>query len=119
MKKSSKAVLLSALVLPGAGHVFLKRYVSAMVLIGISLAALYVLISTAVEQALQISEKILNGEIQPDIASIAQMVSESSIGAETQLVSLSTTALILVWLVSIIDSFRAGRLQDGVSGTKN
>jgi len=65
MKRSTKAVLLSAFVFPGAGHVFLKRYLAGVVLAGVALIALYVYVSGAVEQALKITDMIERGELQP------------------------------------------------------
>ena len=38
MKKSTKAALLSALICPGAGHIFLKKYIRAMLLVAATLA---------------------------------------------------------------------------------
>ena len=45
MKKSTKAALLSAFVLPGAGHIFLKKYIPGVALVGASLGGIYYLTS--------------------------------------------------------------------------
>lgn len=111
MKKSSKAVFLTAFVLPGLGHYVLKRYISAVILIGASLILSYVLISTAIERALVISDKILKGEIQPDMLEITRLVSESSTGDGASLIGYATTALIAVWAVALLDIFRVSRQQ--------
>ena len=108
-----KSALLSAFVFPGVGHVYLKRYVSGALLAGTAFMALYFVISTAVERALQIVDKIQRGEIQPDVAVITELVAKQPIGAEAQLTNIAMAVLIIAWLIGIVDSYRVGRLQDG------
>jgi len=111
MKKPTKAALLSALVFPGVGHVFLKRTLSGAVLAGAAFVALYVLVSSAVDRALEIVDKIQRGEIQPDIAVITELVSKQSTGTEAQIINIATAVLIIAWLIGVVDSYRVGRLQ--------
>lgn len=106
-----KAALLSAFVFPGVGHVYLKRYIPGGLLAGTAFIALYFLISEMVERALQIVDKIQNGEIQPDVAVITELVSKQPMGNEAQLMSIATAVLIIAWLIGIVDSYRAGRLH--------
>lgn len=112
MSKTSKAVLLSALVFPGTGHFLLKKSVAGAVLFGASLGALYYLVVSAVEQARKIVEKIQSGEIQLDGLDITELVSNQLSGSETQTQSVATVVLILSWLIGIVDSYRVGRIQD-------
>jgi len=112
MKKSTKAVLLSALVFPGVGHIFLKKYMSGVVLAGASFAAIYYLLSKMVEKALQITESIQSGDVQLDVEAITELVSKQSTGAEAQLLNIATAAFIICWLIGIIDSYRVGYTQD-------
>jgi len=113
MKKSTKAALLSALVFPGMGHFIVKKPVQGVAALVIALASLYVLISNAIERAQSIVAKIQSGEISPDVASITQLVSQSSVGADTQLLNAATAILFVVWIFGIVDSYRIGRkMQD-------
>jgi len=112
VKTSTKAVLLSAFVFPGTGHIYLKRYSPGVVLIGASFAALYYLVSKAIEKALQIAEKIQSGDVQPDVEAITELVSEVSTGPEAQLLNIAAATLIVCWLIGIIDSYRLGRARD-------
>jgi hypothetical protein len=112
VKKSTKAALLSAFVFPGVGHIYLKRYVPGILLSGTSFAAIYYLVSKAVERALEISEKIQSGEVELDVEAITEMVSQQSRGADAQLLNIATTVLIICWIVGIIDSYRAGRSRE-------
>lgn len=111
MKKTTKAVLLSALIFPGAGHIFLKRYTSASLLAAVSFGALYVIVSNAVDRALDIVDKIQRAELQPDITAITTVLSKQPLGADAQTINMATLVLIVVWLVAVADSYRAGRLQ--------
>ena len=109
MKKPSKAVLLTAFVFPGLGHYLLKRYISAAIFIGTSAILSFLLISTAIERALVISDKILKGEIQPDLINITKLVSESTVGDEGSMIGFVTTAFISVWAMALLDIFRVSR----------
>ena len=112
MKKSTKALLLSALVFPGAGHLYLKKYLSASLLIGTVLIAFYFLITRAVEKAQHIVELIQTGEVQPDIASVTELITQSPTDSEGQLLNMATAALVIAWLVGIFDSYRVSRALD-------
>lgn len=112
MKKSNKAVLLSALVFPGAGHFLLKKRISGAILAAASLAALYLIISNMLERAQQIVDKILSGEVNPDEAAIAELLSRQPAGSESQLLDIAWAVLIISWLIGIVDSYRCGRTQD-------
>jgi hypothetical protein len=112
MKSSTKAVLLSAFVFPGLGHIYLKKYIPGVVLLGTSLAGSYYLISKTVENALQIVEKIQGGNIQPDITAITELVTKQSTGTDSQLVNIATIIIFICWIIGIIDSYRVGKLRD-------
>ena len=109
MTKPIKAVMLSALVFPGAGHLFLKKYVSGIVFAGITVVSLYFIISRTVERALEIVDKIQRGEVQLDIAAITELVSKQP--ADANLLNLTWTVLIIAWVIGIGDSYRVGRGQ--------
>lgn len=106
MKRSTKAALFSALIFPGVGHIYLKTYMAGVLLASVSFVAIYYLISKAVERAFEISEKIQSGDVKLDIAAITELVSQQSNGTDIQLLNISTTAVIICWLIGIIDSYR-------------
>ncbi len=112
MTKSTKAALLSALVFPGVGHFFLKKYISATVLAGAAVGGIYYLLMIMVERAVQITAKIQTGEIPLNVAGITELVSKQSTGAEAQLQNIATAIFIICWLIGIVDSYRVGRAQD-------
>jgi len=106
VKRSTKAALFSALIFPGVGHIYLKKYMAGVLLASVSFVAIYYLISKAVERAFEISEKIQSGDVKLDIAAITELVSQQSNGTDIQLLNISTTAVIICWLIGIIDSYR-------------
>lgn len=111
MSKAANAALLSALVLPGAGHYFLKRYLRGTLLAGAALVSLYVVAYRIVERALEIAEKIRVGEVQFDVTAIAEILSIQPAGTESQLLRLAWIVLIVSWLIGIADSYRLGLMQ--------
>jgi len=112
MKKSTKAVLLSALVFPGMGHLSLKKYIAAIVLAGASFASIYYTMTKSVENALLIVEKIEKDYNQPDLAAIIDSASQQPVGSDAYLLDIATAVFVICWLIGIIDSYRVGRAQD-------
>jgi hypothetical protein len=112
MNNSMKAALLSAFVFPGVGHFVLKKYIPGAVLAGTAFAGLYFLTAKTVEKTLQIIEKIQSGEVQLDATTITELVSKQATGTEGQLLDIAAAALLISWLIGIVDSYRVGRAQD-------
>lgn len=106
MKKTEKAILLSILVFPGSGHLFLKRYVLGSLLIIVALISSYFVISEMIISALDLADKIKRGEVPPDIFLIKELLLKKASGGEFQLINMSVNVLICVWLIGILDSFR-------------
>ena len=112
MSKSTKAALLSALVFPGSGHIYLKRYIPGGVLIAAALAATYHIVSIAVQNALSIVEQIQRGEVSADAISITELATQQSAANGSQSIELATIVLILCWIIGIVDAYRLGQAQD-------
>ncbi len=110
MKKSSKAALLSALIFPGVGHLYLKKYFSGIILLGLSLAGILYIISVTVDRAFQIVDKIQSGAISPDVDAITQALAQQSGGAGANFLNAATMIVVVCWVVGIVDSYRLGRL---------
>ncbi|MDH3635017.1 MAG: hypothetical protein OES20_09955 [Gammaproteobacteria bacterium] len=119
MKKSHKAVLFSAFVFPGGGHLYLKKHIQAALLILVSVACIGVLLSVAMEKAQQIRDKILAGEIPLDLTRITAEVSNQVAAGGTQMADIATYVLLICWLLGIADSYRLGRIQDKVDPPGN
>jgi len=111
MKKPMKAALLSAFVYPGAGHFFLKKYSLCALFACTFSVPLYFIISEIITKAEHIVEQIKNGEIPMNIAAISESLSSSTAGIDTQEINIKMYALVIIWLIGIIDSYRLGRTK--------
>jgi len=118
MNQSLKAALFSAFIFPGSGHFLLKKPVLGSMLGAVSILCLWALLSTALEKAQEISFKIQSGEIPLDITRITEEVSTQVAAGGTQLADIATYLLLICWLVGIVDSYRAGRLQDKANSAR-
>lgn len=114
MRKSTKAVLLSAFVFPGAGHFYLKENITGSVLAIAAFFGLYSIVAGILERAQQIADKIVSGEVQADMTIIAELVSRQSNGTDAQSLNIATTVLIVSWIIGMLDSYRAGRKKEKI-----
>ncbi len=112
MSKSLKAVLFSAFVFPGSGHLYLRKPIQGSLLVVVSIACITILLSIALEKAQQISDKILSGEIPLDVTRITEEVTNYAAASGIQWADISTYLLLVCWLIGIVDSLRVGRLQE-------
>lgn len=110
MNRSTKAALLSGLVFPGLGQIYLRRYVRGALLVFCAGLALYVILSTAIDAALDVVAKMEGGEVPADVGAISELVRKESL--ETgQTTSIATIGLFLSWLFGIVDAYRIGQAQ--------
>lgn len=112
MKTSTKAVLLSALVFPGLGHLYLRKFIPAVILIGASLVAIIYMVDQSVDAAYQVVGQIQSGAVAPDAASITAMVEQQTSGSAGLLLNIVNVLLIIFWIIGILDSYRIGRAKD-------
>lgn len=113
MKKSTKAVLLSGLVLPGLGQLYLKRWVSGLVLSGAAVYAVYFIVSIVVTTALDLTKKIESGVIPDDIETVSRLVTQQLSGSEHS-TNLAMMAFGASWVIGIIGAYWCGRSQDKI-----
>jgi hypothetical protein len=112
MTRSIKAALLSGLIFPGLGHMVLKQYLRGAVLMLSALAALSVIVTNAIKQALAIVDRINNGEIPLEPGAIAELASISASGVEGSIMEIAALVVGAVWIVGIVDSYRLGIIQE-------
>jgi uncharacterized membrane protein len=109
MNPPVKALLLSALVFPGCGQLWLRRYRSGGALLLITIGALFIVIRYAVQKATVIANQIIAGEIPLDPQLITQKVSAIVDSPDSQAVNIAGWVIIACWVIGIIDAYRAGR----------
>jgi len=106
MKRSSKAVLLSAFVSPGAGHWFLKRKRSAVLFMLASSAAVAVLMSGAWTQANLIAEQILSEEGPMEMGALLGQMAQQSQADQSSAATIATVVWAMIWFAGILDAWR-------------
>ncbi|WP_019616348.1 DUF6677 family protein [Psychromonas ossibalaenae] len=113
MKKSTKALLLSAFLCPGAGHFYLKKYIRGSVLTGAFISALVVLIGDVInitnQVTAQLTEQINAGNIALDLTELTASITEKLQGFEAPYLTQISYLLMILWIVSVVDSYRVGR----------
>ena len=112
MTRSTKAALLSGLVFPGIGHMVLKKYLRGSALIISALIASSIIVTVVIQRALTIVDRINSGDIAVETGAIAEMVSNSTNGADSLIENISVIVLGACWLIGIIDSYRLGIAQE-------
>jgi len=104
-------VLLSGLVFPGLGHLYLKRWVTGVVLSGVAAFSVYYMSSIALTIALEVSRRIETGAIPADIATVTNVVSQQFSGME-QATNLASITLLVCWVTGVVGSYWHGQTQD-------
>ena len=112
MSKSVTAALVSALVLPGAGHFYLKKPVKGTLLMGITFICLYYLFSTVFTISQNLSARIQSGEIPFEVGKMTELISQELSGGDDQVIVISTFLLVFSWAVATFDSYRVGKVID-------
>jgi len=116
VKKSTKAVLLSALVFPGLGHLYLKRWAAGAVLLGVAAYAIYTIVTVTMSIAMEVVHKIEGSGVTPDIDTISRLVTQQLSGSE-QATNTAAIAFAACWLMGIIGSYIHARAQDKLAAT--
>lgn len=112
MKQSTKAVLLSAFIFPGAGHLLLKRYLSATLLIVCTATAGYFLITQTLEKTLRLTKAIQTENDQIDVTSLSEILAQLSSTNDSATLEIAMTSFIFIWVVAIIDASRKGNRHE-------
>ena len=111
MRYSIKAALLSGLVFPGVGHLYLRRWQRGFLLAAGAAVVSYFLVSVAVNSAMDIAGKIEGGDVPLNAEEISALVSQASQTNE-QSTDIATMILLALWAIGIVDSYREGRARD-------
>lgn len=106
-------MLLSGLLFPGLGHLYLKRWVVGVTISGIAAFALYYLLSITIGIALDVSQRVAEGAVPADIASVTQVVTQELSGMQ-QATDLAATGLLACWITGVVGAYLHGRRQDKI-----
>jgi hypothetical protein len=106
MNRSVKAALISALVFPGAGHLYLKRGARACLFLLPTLASVVVFLNDAMEQATVIAGQIMAGTMSPDPVAMAARLEQQ--GGST-LATVAAWVMVICWIGATVDAYLLGR----------
>lgn len=109
MSRSTTAVVLSALVLPGAGHLYLKHFRRGIALLVISLACLWIIVDRAMQQASAVLGRLETEGGALDAGHISDLVSQTANSSGSTVATGATLVLAGCWLVGIVDAYRLGK----------
>lgn len=112
MTHSLKAVLLSGLVFPGLGQWLLGHRLRAVAFILAASICLFVIVNQATQQAYAVLDQLEAAGGALDIATLSDAAIQATHNIENSAVHLALIALMLVWVVSMIDAYWVGRLKD-------
>ena len=108
MHRSVTAALLSGLVFPGTGQIYLGRRRRGWLFVLLALAALLYLTTQMLEPVLALADEITNGTLALDPAAIALRLEQRGQSANP-LHTLAVLVLLLSWIASTIDAWWLGR----------
>jgi len=106
-----KAVMLSILAFPGAGHLFLRRYKSAVLLIASFCVGVYIIASNIMAKAQVIADKIVYQEIALDVETITQAILDQPDIYSAHTLTVTAYGLFIIWQISIFDAYRQAKKQ--------
>lgn len=107
MSRSTNALLLSVLVFPGAGHLYLKRRGRAMLFIVPSLAAVGYFTLDAIRRAGDMADQIMSGSLGTDPVAIAARLEQA--GPTSLMVNLAIYVMLACWIAAAVDAWLLGR----------
>lgn len=107
MKKSTTAALISGLVFPGLGHLYLRCYLIGLILLLVSSWSFYSIIVAIVDSAMDIATQIEIGSQAIDTQALEQQLSKEI----EQSTDVPFIVLIITWVIGILDSYRLGSAQ--------
>jgi TM2 domain-containing membrane protein YozV len=110
MKTAVKAALLSGLVFPGLGQLWLKRPVRGLALLAASCTALAAMVVSIGTRALTILEHAETAEGTVDMLRVVQ-AAQSATSRDTLMIA-AWLVLSLSWAISVVDAFRIGEAMD-------
>lgn len=112
MTHSLRTVLLSGLVFPGLGQWLLGHRIRAVTFMLAVSICLVVIVSQATQQAYAVLDQIQAAGSALDIATISDAATQATRNSDNSAVHVALIALMLVWVVSMIDAYQVGRLKD-------
>jgi len=103
--KIRKAIMLSVLAFPGAGHIFLKYYPRAIAFAVLFSLGAGIIIINIMQKAQAVADLIVARKIPLDIFSINQRILEQPDMFSELTLNIATWGVIGIWLICILDTY--------------
>jgi len=111
MNISCKAALLSALIFPGLGQMYLKHHLRGLLPMVLVLTGLGVLITRATFRALEILDKMQATGSTLDM-NVASNLAATSTASGEPYSAVIMQVMFCCWLFSVIDAYRLGKEEN-------
>lgn len=111
MKTEFKAALLSGLVFPGLGQIYLKRYLRGIIIIMLVLLGLSIVIGIATVGALESLKTIQSEGGTVDMKTISNLAASSTAYSMHKGIYYGVIFLFIAccWIFAVIDAYRIGK----------
>jgi len=108
IKRPLKAALMSALICPGSGQIWLGKKWQGIGFMTLSFVCLAVMMNFAIERAQVIADKILAGEVALEYSAIYAQITQVPDGDMAQISTWITWLFVANWLTSVITAYLVG-----------
>jgi hypothetical protein len=108
VKSAVKAALLSGIVFPGLGQLYLKRYKRGLAILIAVLLCLGIIIGTVVASALESLKAIERGGGIADMETVSNLARIDSVHSAID-INFILLFVLCCWVFSVVDAYRIGR----------
>jgi TM2 domain-containing membrane protein YozV len=112
MHSAIKAALLSGLVFPGAGQIYLKRIIRGIGYIIVTLIPMVVVVADLTRMATHALDNLAGQGDAIDMTAISNAATHAAADASGLRINMLLLLMVVCWLVSVVDAFRLGRQRD-------
>jgi len=109
MSRSLKGALLSGLILPGIGQVYLGYKKRGWSIIAVNIVILYLIISEVIQKAYSVIDEMKNSGSVMDIEQISAKAADLSGFSDNVFLNVLLMFFIIGWFVAMIDAYRLGK----------
>ena len=106
MTTTMKAILLSAFIFPGAGHLLLQRYQRACLFLLAAAIAIYYIFSTILAVTKKVLAEVELSSNNIDLEAINTLVNKQLASVTDTGLVITCVVLVVLWLAAIVDIIR-------------
>jgi TM2 domain-containing membrane protein YozV len=112
MKKSLKGALLSGLIFPGLGQLWLKRFLLGTALVIATCGSAAVVVARAAHEAVRLIEQAESTGATVDMVAIINSAGTLSSAPADSRTNAALLLMVACWIISIVDAYIAGSRED-------